>query len=385
MSAKYFALALAALVSVAACGDDDGGGSGNTGPTVPGVYDFSAFENEIEAFRVEQGLEGVGAILVHRDDGVIYQHSFGRFTDDRVYLLASASKMISAGVVMRLADQGLLDIDAPVIDAVGWGPDNPTITPAQLISNSSGLVGLLPNPTYLPYICQYIPVGTLQNCARTIFTSKDDDDAVIPPDTEFRYGGAQWQVAGGVAEIVSGRSWAELIDETYVQPCGLGTLAYNNHFAQQLGEPGELFLYPHGFDGDPSVLLANDNPNLEAGAYTTIGDYGKLLLMHLRGGLCDNGRVLSEESVRLMHADRIGAVYNGTTVGFGESGYGLGWWVNRNFDSLISDPGAYGAFPWIDEGRDYAGFLVVEDRSATGAALFGRVYELANTAVEAAR
>ena len=54
--------------------------------------------------------------------------------------------MITAGVLLHLADDGLLDIDAPVAEAVEWGAGNPDVTVAQLLSNSSGLVGLLIEP-----------------------------------------------------------------------------------------------------------------------------------------------------------------------------------------------------------------------------------------------
>ena len=85
-------------------------------------------------------------------------------------------------------------------------------------------------------------------------------------------------MAGAVAEVASGQSWSQLIDEIYVQPCGLETLAYNNHFAQL----GGGFSYPDEFAGDPTTLRDTANPNMEGGAYVTTGDYGKLLLMHLR-------------------------------------------------------------------------------------------------------
>jgi CubicO group peptidase (beta-lactamase class C family) len=367
-------LGLTAVLCWSGCGDD--------GSNPPPEYDFSAFEAEVEAFMAEADLDGVGTILVHRDYGVIYQRSFGSFTDDRIYLIASASKMLSAGVIMRLDDEGLLDVDAPVVDAVDWGIENPTITPAQLVSNSSGLVGLLPNPVYPPYVCQYIAAGTLQDCAREIFTTDADDADIFPPDTQFRYGGAQWQVAGGVAEIVSGKTWTDLIRETYIEPCELDVLAYNNHFIQLAG--GGLFTYPLGFDGNPDVLMPTENPNVEGGVYTTTGDYGKLLLMHLRGGVCGRNRVLSEDAVQRMRADRIGMVYGGVTGRADPAGYGMGWWVYRDTDSLVSDGGAYGAFPWIDENRAYGGFLVLEANTALGNALFARVYPIVNAAIDSA-
>lgn len=380
------------LALLLACGSGGGGGSGSPPPATPTpapsptgtpvpTGEFAAFEREIQAFVDErEDVEGVGAIVVDRDRGVVYRRAFGTFTEDRIYLLASASKMVTAGVLLRLSEQGLLDLDAPVADAVPWGAGNPSITPAQLISNSSGLVGLAPNPAYPPYLCQYLSAGSIQDCARQIFTTAADDADVIPPDTAFRYGGAQWQVAGGLAEAVSGESWADLVREIYGEPCGLRTFGYGNHFVQL--RPGPTG-YPSGFDGDPGRLDPTDNPNMEGGAYSDIDDYAKLLLMHLRGGVCDGGRVLSEESVRRMRTDRLAEWGGGTGVGF--EGYGFGWWVDREDPALAIDPGAYGSVPWIDERRGYAAFLALEATDSTGLQLFSRVLAHANAAIDASR
>jgi CubicO group peptidase (beta-lactamase class C family) len=285
--------------------------------------------------------------------------------------------MITAGVLLRLQDDGLLDIDAPVAAVSPWGAGNPTITPAELLSNSSGLVGLLPDPGYTPYVCQYLPAGTLQDCAASIFTTAGDDADIVPPDTEFRYGGAQWQVAGAVAEVASGKSWAQLIDEIYVQPCGLTTLGYNNHFTQ-IG--AVTFDYPTAFNGDPARLQPTDNPNMEGGVYVAPGDYAKLLLMHLRGGRCDGGQVLSQAALDRMHADRIGPTY-GASAG-PNTGYGMGWWVDR-VSGRINDPGAYGSVPWLDLEDGYGAYLIVETDTATGVELAGLLYDAVDAAVRA--
>ena len=56
-------------------------------------YDFTAFETAMEAFVAEKAaIEGAGAIIVHKDDGVIYRSAFGTFDEDRDYLIASSSK-----------------------------------------------------------------------------------------------------------------------------------------------------------------------------------------------------------------------------------------------------------------------------------------------------
>jgi len=344
----------------------------------PTAYDFAAVDSVVQAFVDDRGLNGAGLVIVDADDGVIFEQYWGEFGPERSSLIASSSKMLVAGVLLRLQDDGLLNIDAPVVDAVDWGSDNPEITPAQLLSNSSGLPGLLPDPGYGPYICQFLPAGTLQDCARSIFTSPDDDADITRPDVAFNYGGAQWQVAGAVAEAVSGKSWAELIDETYVQPCGVDSLAFNNHFTQI----GAGFNYPVAFNSDPSTLIATDNPNLEGGAYITASDYGQLLLMHLSGGVCGDEQVLSQEALDTMHADRIAAAYDGSAGGAG-TGYGMGWWIDRE-SGRISDGGAYGTVPWLDLEDGYGAYLVIESTSGEGNDLADQLYDIVDDAVNAA-
>ncbi len=336
----------------------------------------------------QHGLNGAGLIVVEQTDGVVYHQHWGEFTPDRVSFIASSSKMVAAGVLMRLHEQGLLDIDAPVADVVPWGSGNPTVTPVQLMSSSSGLVALQggsqASVAYQPYLCQFLPTGTLQACGGQIFTTPDDDADVVQPDTEYRYGGAQWQVVGAVAEAASGKSWAELVDEVYVRPCGLDVLGFNNHFA----DPGALLTlllgglpYPRVL-GDPRALADTANPNIEGGGYTTTGDYGNLLLMHLRGGLCGENRVLSTESLVRMQSDRIGPTYGGSTDD--GQGYGMGWFVNRAA-GRITDGGLYGTQPWLVPSEGYGAYLVLEASNTHGNALAGQLYGMVDVAVREGR
>ena len=338
--------------------------------TEPDEAGFEAIGPAVQAFVDDNGLNGAGLVVVDREDGVVHEEYWGEFGPDRVSYVASSTKMITAGVLLRLADDGLLDLDAPIADAVEWGSGNPEITPAQLVSNSSGLVGLGPEPTYAPYLCQFLPDNELEACGETAMTTPDDDDDIVPPDTEFRYGGVQWQIAGALAEAVSGKSWAELIDEIYVQPCGVESLGYNNHwfFANGFDYPSDL---------DPASLEPTENPHMEGGVFVDPLDYAALLLMHLRDGECDGGRVLSPESVARAHADRV-AEYG--DAGDPDLGYGMGWWVERD-STRIQDAGAYGSFPWLDTTNGYGAYLVIEDESGTGAQLYQQVVPLVEAAM----
>jgi len=361
--APPLAAALVGALLCVSCGSDGG------------PNEFAAFDEALEAYLTDNGLAGATAVIVHRDEGIVHLRGYGSFDVHRISLLASSSKILSVGVVMRLVDQGILDLDTPISDYLGadWGAYKTDITLAQMLSNSSGMVGLIDDPTYAPYLCQYLSPSTLGSCAEDIYTADDAMDRVTP-DTEFHYGGGQWQLAGGLAAHVSGKSWDQLVQETYVGPCGLDVLGYTNQYTQAYlngGGVGGAFGYPTFFSGNVATLPVTLNPNIEGGAYTTARDYGEILLMHLRGGMCDGGRVLAEASVARMQEDRIGSTYGGSTgIDTRFEGYGLGWWVSRDEAGVVADSGAYGATPWLDVERGYGVMVIVEGDAETLGDLF---------------
>jgi CubicO group peptidase (beta-lactamase class C family) len=365
--ARAAPLALAACLGAvgATCSDPSGS------PAPPGLVtpSYAAFDAVMDSALAAQQLPGAVAVVVHRDSGIVHLRGYGGFRTDRLFLLASASKPVSAGVVMRLADQGRLDVDAPIGTYVSgaWGAGKSSLTLAQMMSNSSGMVGLLDAPGYQPYLCQFVPRSTLADCARTLYGSADGD-AAIPPDTRFRYGGAQWQLAGGVAAHVAGRGWADLVRETYA-PCGVTSLGYTNQFTGA-GTSG----YPPDFTGTPDGVRLTDNPNIEGGGYATASDYARILLLHLREGRCGSTQVLSPAAVARMREDRIDRAYAGSTGLPGLQGYGLGWWIDRAHPGQVASPGFYGSMPWIDHVRGYGVFIALESDGVQRDQLWARVY-----------
>ena len=356
------------------------------------LYDFSAASEIIQDYVDENGLNGASFIVVDRDDGVVHQEHFGELGPERVAIIGPVGEIVSAGVVLSLHDDGLLDVDAPVADVVAWGSGNPEVTLAQLLSHSSGMVGGLASQFYSPYLCSVMFVGSLQGCAETIFTTPDDDADLVPPDTAFGWPGtgADYQVAGAVAEVASGKTWAELVDEIYVQPCGLNVLAYNNPWFQLPFDP-TTFGYP-AVGGDPvSMLAPTENPSIMGGAYTTADDLAVLLLMHLRDGMCGDERVLSTESLERMHEDRIARVYDGDSEftdaegnATGEVwGYGMGFPIDRETGRPAA-ASPFGQQAWLDLDEGYAVLLLLEASWTNSLALYdlvpGPVHEAILTA-----
>lgn len=401
-------VAYAACTWVTACGDDDdnhgdhdhggsdasaghsgssGGGAGRAGASGGSSetkLDFSTFdealEDAIDTYNATSGgkmlpIRGASAVVVTKDGGLVHSKGYKDFAADRVYYIASSSKILSVGVVMKLADEGKLDITKPISDYLGdsWGEHKTSVSFQQLVSNSSGLPSLQEllaagqggDPEkltqYAAHYCQYSASGTLSDCGEAIYQD-DVPDNNREPDKTFRYGGSQWQLAGALAEQVSGKKWADLIREDYVEPCGAESLAYSNPFSTSVGS--NALGYPADFDGDPANAPVTENPSIEGGAYVTGPDYAKLILMHLRDGKCGDKQVLSAKAVETMRTDRVaaygGVVSDGSTP---FDGYGLGWWISPDH---IADPGAYGAYPFIDRERGYGGMILLEVDSVVG-------------------
>jgi CubicO group peptidase (beta-lactamase class C family) len=88
----------------------------------------------------------IGNVLVAENDKIIYQNSFGKAsaniknTDTTQFLIASLSKPITAIIMLRLAEKGLIKLHEPINNFIK--SDNAAvgiITIHQLLTHSSGL------------------------------------------------------------------------------------------------------------------------------------------------------------------------------------------------------------------------------------------------------
>lgn len=311
--------------------------------------------------------------IVHKTHGLILQRYYGGMDPNHPFVLASLSKTMVAGILLKLEQDGLLEFDGP-IDKYGFARgDGVPVTPAQLVSNLSGLRCSMNHTPDQKWMCLFFPDDDLESCAKKLWAWHQEDQLFSPPDTNFCYGGAQWQIAGAVAQIASGRSWQELFDETYTRPCGLENSGFSNHFNDQSPVFGDWSVYPHAFDPKQS----KGNPNIEGGMYTTASDFSKLLLMMLRGGLCEHGRVLAPSSVERITQDRLKSAADGEIgpgfavediLAYGR-GYGLGWWVDRD-SGKRSAPGIYGSTTWIAPDQSYAALIALRSTGWIGRPLF---------------
>jgi len=297
--------------------------------------DYSAFASEIaevknliENYVYNDRLQGAALLLV-KDDRVIYSGAFGEYSENTILPIASGSKWLSAAVLMTLVDDGTIALDDPISKYLpNFTGEKGSITIRQLLSHTSGL------PSKVP--CMADRAITLAECVNQISRV----ELLAHPGTEFRYGGASFQIAARVAEVVTGKSWNTLFEEKIKTPLNMVNTSYG------------------------STL----NPRIDAGAISTIGDYGNFLQMMLSDGVFNGSQVLSKASIREMERNQA----DGVIIAFAPritadtKGYGLGLWreiIDNNGQPIqVSSPGGSGFAPWIDRQRNLFGVFLTRDR-----------------------
>lgn len=289
------------------------------------------------------GLPGASLLVVQHGE-LVEQEAWLDYTVDTAVPIASASKWLTAAMIMTLVDEGVLDLDAPLAT---YAPEARgqvgTITTRQLLSFTSGLTADERVP------CAEDSATTLQECARQ-FVARG---VVHPPGDSFRYGAQHMQVAGAVAEIVTGQSFVDLVEERITGPLDMTATGFF-----QVGSR----------TGNEGV----DHPSPAATGYSTLGDYGRFLEMIVHDGVAPDGtRILSSEAIVEMQRNQIeGAKYE-TASAFrvaAEAPYGLGeWldWTDERGDALVlSSDGAFGFRPWVDKVNDLFGVYLVFDQGS---------------------
>lgn len=324
----------------------------------------------IEQLILASGDPDVSVIAVTGDGEVIHRKGYGALHEDVIFTTASAAKPLTSGIIFRLHQQGVVDMTAPLSETTDWGDALPGVTLEHLVTHRSGLPGLVPEVLQSGMFvggsaqcyADFVQDWTLQTCRAELVHELETNDRlranVVPPDTEYIYGGAAWGLGAAVGEAASGKPWATLFAETYTQPCGLtqtGVVAGDELVAQILG--GDIVLYD-----DVSEVPPTDNPNAEGGVYTTLDDYSAILMMHLHDGWCPDGQPFTAEEVAEMH--RSVAPPGGPVPDFyqqGEDGgYGFGWYSGADPEQWVGAVGMGGVWGVVDKEHDMV-FMVVGD------------------------
>ena len=141
-------------------------------------------------------------------------------TDDMMLGIGSNTKTMTAVLLLRLQEDGLLDLDDAVSKHLPPHPRiNPSITVRQLLNHTSGLGEYAGGQAYRDSV--------LANPRRT--WQRDELFALIPPaaaapGTAWAYCNTNYLVAGAIAEIVSGTPLHQLLARYISTPLQLDSM-----------------------------------------------------------------------------------------------------------------------------------------------------------------
>ncbi|MGH3296968.1 MAG: serine hydrolase domain-containing protein [Trebonia sp.] len=326
---------------------------------MPHLDDISGWVSEkLPALLAEHKVPGA-AIAVYANGEVfdfasgVLSHATGvEATADSVFQIGSITKTWTATLVMQLADEGLLDLEASVVTylpdfGLADGEAARTMTVRQLLCHTAGFEGDI-----------FTDTGNNDDCVQKYVETLKTDPQLFAPGEMFSYNNAGYCVLGRIIEVLRGKPWDQALREHLGTPLGLTHTATDANSAilfraavGHLPNPD-----PDGLPV-PAPMWSLVKSNGPAGAMLAMRPRDLLAFarMHLRGGKAEDGTsVLSTASVTAMQEQQVTL----PPLGLMGTHWGLGWELFNWPGGLVfgHDGGTVGqsAFLRVVPGKDVA-------------------------------
>lgn len=186
--------------------------------SAPAVSPFE-LQTLLDGWLSANGLAGVAA-AVRRPDGTGWSGAAGMDPDTgaglspgRVYPIASVTKTFTVAVILQLAEEGKVDLDAKVSRYVKGIAHSDDYTVRQLIQHASGLMAT----------DAVAPADALSAATRT--------GLAFEPGTGFLYSSPGYFMLGLVIEKVTGVPYTTALRERVLDPLGLASTAMDEELA----------------------------------------------------------------------------------------------------------------------------------------------------------
>lgn len=252
----------------------DGASSGSSdGDTTGGSTDCGSMQaalQEVADAYVEAGV--VGLVLAARTpqcppievaSGVAELASEAPLTVDHRLRIGSVTKTVTAAILLRLQEDGLVDLDAPISDYVDTPvPNAAEISVRQLLNHTSGIANYLNYPNFFD-----IADGDRVWEPAELVQMGVDLGPVFDPGQGWEYSNTNYIIAGMIAEAVTGQTFGQAVRATILDPAGLDETYLDGEETAE----GEL---AHGYiPGEDLTFTHHPSAAWAAGAMVmTVGD-----------------------------------------------------------------------------------------------------------------
>jgi CubicO group peptidase (beta-lactamase class C family) len=284
---------------------------------------------------VEAGDVDAVVAAVVGDGGILEVRAAGGAAPDSLFALASLTKPLVAVAVLVAAEEGALDLDAPVAEHVPAyrAPDRAALTARHLLAHASGLP-------------ESGPPGV----------AAVDVAPVHPPETRRVYSNEGYAVLGELLSAATGMAHAEYVTRAVFEPLGmdavLGLPEALDGRALQVREPG--LWRP----GEPlfNSRAWRDRATAAGGAFATCAAYAAFVGLLLERGAPLLAAETFDELAEVQFPGLAGGIESFLTWELADWGLGCDirgrkrphWAGTRTSAATLSHFGAAGTLMWAD-------------------------------------
>lgn len=244
------------------------------------------------------GTPGLSLAITDRER-IIHAEAFGLANIDanepvtpaHLFETGSIGKSFTAIALLQLADEGKVDLQAPVTDYLPWFSIQSKFEPIRLhhlLSHTAGITSAL----------DFAPAGAFQ------VWSLRDEVASVPPGTYFHYSNMGYKVLGEVLQAVTGEIYGSIIQKRILDPLGVkdSVPTIDNAVRSRLAVGyGPLFDDRPWWPGRPLAPATWLETDTADGCLAmTAADLATYLRMLLNRGDATCGRILSSAAFGLL-------------------------------------------------------------------------------------
>ncbi|WP_371501837.1 beta-lactamase family protein [Kitasatospora sp. NBC_00374] len=267
-------------------------------------------------------------------------------TDDVQYRIGSLTKTFAAVLVLRLRDEGLLDLADPIERHLP-GTVAGAATVAQLLSHTSGLAAETPGPWWertdgalRPELADVLHGQPLRH----------------PAGRRFHYSNPGYALLGALVERLRGEEWGQVLRREVLEPLGMTRTT----LLPEAPHAGGFAVHPWADAMLPEPLTDTGRMAAAGQLWSTAADLARWAAFLAAG----DGKVLAPQTLAEMR--RPAAVPEGEDW---SAGYGLGLQLLRHDGRLLyghtgSMPG-FRAGLWVCESEGVAGVALANSTSGT--------------------
>jgi len=302
---------------------------------VSAQYSFASVDQVITSREKELGKNV--AVVIFKDGKTVYKKETGEdFKAETPEPIGASSKWLTAALVLSFVDEGKLSLDDPVSQYI---PVFSTYSKSYITIRHclSELTGIEPTQKKL----DKLTTGKSESLEEEVNKYASKKEIINNPGKDFSYGSIGYNIAGRVLEVISKKkTFSRLMLERICKPLGMKKTS---------------FMRESGAESPAS------------GAVSTANDYLKFLGMLLNGGEVNGKKILSKQSVDfLLNPQTEGASVKFVPEPVRGYAYTFGGWVeetDRNGKPMvISSPGLFGTWPYIDKCRNYAAVIFTKQQ-----------------------